>query len=73
MNLKQRPLLDFGFRVIAVFLLLFISIEVDKFSFGMMKVTNPIPFGLGVALFCGSNLIFGYIIVDIIKSIYKES
>lgn len=73
MNLKQRPLLDFGFRVIAVFLLLFISIEVDKFSFGMMNVMNSISFGLGVALFCGSNLIFGYIIVNIIKSIYKES
>ncbi len=73
MNLKQHPFLDFGFRVIAVFLLLFLSIEVDRLSFGMMNVSNTISFGLGVALFCGSNIIFGYFIYDIVKSIYKKN
>ena len=69
MDLKQYPFLDFGIRVIAVLLLLFLSMEVDRFSFGMMNVSNPISFGVGVALFCGSNIIFGYFII---KSIYKE-
>ena len=69
MDLKQYPFLDFGIRVIVVLLLLFLSMEVDSFSFGMMNVSNPISFGLGVALFCGSNIIFGYFII---KSIYKE-
>ena len=69
MDLKQYPFLDFGIRVIAVLLLLFLSMEVDRFSFGMMNVSNPISFGLGVALFCGSNIIFVFFII---KSIYKE-
>jgi hypothetical protein len=72
MNLNKHPFLDYGFRVIAIILLIFLSLEVDKFCFGIMNVSSTIAFGLGVALFCGSNLIFAYIVVDMIKSIINK-
>jgi len=73
MNLFKNPILSYGFRVIAIFLLLFVSIEIDRFTFGMMNATNSISFGLGVSLFCGTNILFAYLIFDILKSIYKKN
>jgi hypothetical protein len=72
MNLFKNPILNYGFQVITIFLLLFVSIEIDRFTFGMMRVTNSISFGLGVALFCGTNILFACLIFVILKSIYQK-
>jgi len=63
--------LDYGFRVIAIILLLFLSIEIDNFSFGMMNATSTVQFGLGVSLLLGSNVIILMVCYDIVNSILK--
>jgi len=72
MKMKLPPFLDYGVRVIAMFLLIFISVEVDRFAFGMMNVTNTISFGLGVSLFLGSNIGIFYLCYEIVKSIFTN-
>lgn len=72
MKESKPSVLDFITKSVLVFVLLYISIYFDKFSFGMMDIKNSISFGKGVALFCGSNLIFAYFIINLIKSITKK-
>jgi hypothetical protein len=69
MKIKLPPIFDYGFRVIAIILLLFLSIEIDNFSFGMMNATSTVQFGLGVSLLLGSNLIILMVCYDIVNSI----
>ena len=69
MKIKLPPIFDYGFRVIAIILLLFLSIEIDNFSFGMMNATSTVQFGLGVSLLLGSNLIIFMVCYDIVNSI----
>jgi len=71
MKIKLPPILNYGFRVIAIILLLFLSIEIDNFSFGMMNATSTVQFGLGVSLLLGSNLIILMVCYDIVNSILK--
>jgi uncharacterized integral membrane protein len=71
MKTKLPPILNYGFRVIAIILLIFISIEIDNLSFGMMNATSTVQFGLGVSLLLGSNLIILMVCYDIIQSILK--
>lgn len=72
MKESKPSVLDFITKSVLVFVLLYISIYFDKFSFGMMDIKNSISFGMGVALFCGSNLIFANFIINLIKSITKK-
>ena len=72
MKESKPSVFDFIYKSILVFVLLCVSIYFDKYSFGMMNVKNSINFGLGVALFCGSNLIFVFLMVNLIRSIYKK-
>jgi Na+/H+ antiporter NhaA len=72
MKMNLPPFLDYGIRVIAMFLLIFISVEVDRFAFGMMNVSNTISFGLGVSLFLGSNIGIFYLCYEIVKSIFTN-
>lgn len=72
MKESKPSVLDFITKSVLVFVLLYISICFDKFSFGMMDIKNSISFGISVALFCGSNLIFAYLIINLIKSITKK-
>jgi hypothetical protein len=69
MKIKLPPILDYGFRVIAIILLIFLSIEIDNFSFGMMNATSTLQFGLGVSLLLGCNLIIAMVSYDLVKSI----
>jgi uncharacterized integral membrane protein len=69
MKIKLPPILDYGFRVIAIILLIFLSIEIDNFSFGMMNATSTVQFGLGVSLLLGGNLIIGMVCYDLVNSI----
>lgn len=68
MKINLPPILDWGVRIIGVFLVLFLSIEVDRFAFGMMNAKNTISFGLGVSLFLGSNIIAFFTIFELYKS-----
>ena len=70
---KNKPsVLDFFLCFILVFILFSLSIGVDRYSFGMMNVQKPVSFGMGVALLCGTNIIFGYLIYSLIQSITKK-
>ena len=69
MKIKLPTILDYGFRVIAIILLLFLSIKIDNFSFGMMNATSAVKFGLGVSLLLGSNIIILMVCYDIVNSI----
>jgi len=69
MKIKLPPILDYGFRVITIILLLLLSIEIDNFSFGMMNATSTVKFGLGVSLLLGSNIIILMVCYDIVNSI----
>jgi uncharacterized integral membrane protein len=69
MKIKLPPILDYGFRVIVIILLIFLSIEIDNFSFGMMNATSTVQFGLGVSLLLGGNLIIGMVCYDLVNSI----
>ena len=66
-------ILDWGAKIIAFFLVLYLSVEVDKFAFGMMNVKNPISFGLGVSLFLGTNIIAFLTIYELFKSTINKS
>jgi hypothetical protein len=70
-NLPQ--ILDWGVKIIAFFLVLYLSVEVDKFSFGMMNAKNTISFGLGVSLFLGTNIIAFLTIYELFKSTINKS
>lgn len=71
MKIKLPPFLDYGIRIISLILLFFISLEFDRFTFGMMNVSNTVSFGLGVSLFLGGNLISFYIAYKIAYSLIK--
>ncbi len=69
MKTKLPPILDYGFRVIAIILLIFLSVEIDNFSFGIMNATNTVQFGLGVSLLLGCNLIILTVCYNLVNSI----
>jgi hypothetical protein len=73
MKIKLPPFLDFGFRVIAVFLIMFLSLKGDLFVFGMMNVQDSIKFGLGVSLFLANNILALFLIYELaISTINKH-
>lgn len=68
MKINLPPILDWGVRIIAFFLVLYLSVETDKFAFGMMNAKNTISFGLGVSLFLGINILALFLIYELSKS-----
>ena len=68
MKITLPPFLEFGARLIAMFLILFLSVEGDRFAFGMMNAQNSISFGLGVSLFLGINIVAFFMIYELYKS-----
>lgn len=72
MKENKPSILDFVLCSILVFILFSLSISVDRYSFGMMNAQRPVSFGLGVAILCGTNIIFGYLIYRLIQSIKKK-
>lgn len=62
---------EYGMRIILFILFIFISLVVDKFSFGMMGPQNAIKTGLGVSLFLGNNIISFFLSYKVIKPIFK--
>jgi hypothetical protein len=40
MKINLPPILDWGVRLIGLFLILFLSVEIDKFAFGMKIQRN---------------------------------
>lgn len=68
MKINLPTILDWGVRIIGVFLILFLSVEVDRFCFGMMNAKNSISFGLGVAMFLGTNIIAFFTLFELYKS-----
>jgi hypothetical protein len=72
MKIKIPPILEYGIRVIAVILLLFVSVEIDHFAFGMMNVSHTVAFGLGVSLLLGGNLIIFFLCYELIQSIFSN-
>jgi hypothetical protein len=73
MKINLQQILGWGARIIAFFLVFYLSVEVDKFAFGMMNVKNPISFGLGVSLFLGTNIIAFLTIYELFKSTINKS
>lgn len=73
MKINLPPILDWGVRIIAFFLVLYFSVEVDKFAFGMMNVKNTISFGLGVSLFLGINILALFLIYELSKSTLNKN
>jgi len=68
MKINLPPILDWGIRLMGLFLILFLSVEIDKFAFGMMNAKNTISFGLGVSLFLGSNILALFTLYELYKS-----
>ncbi len=64
--------MDFGFRVIVVFLIMFLSLEGDRFAFGMMNVQHTIKFGLGVSLFLANNILALFLIYELSVSTFNK-
>jgi len=62
MKINLHPLLESGLRVIVFFLILFLSVEGDRFAFGMMDAKNAIRTGLGISLFLANNILFLFLI-----------
>lgn len=73
MKINLPPILDWGVRIIAFFLVLYLSVETDKFAFGMMNAKNTISFGLGVSLFLGTNIIVFFAIYKLFKSTINKN
>lgn len=72
MKINLPPFLEFGFRVIALFLIMFLSLEGDRFAFGMMNVKNSISFGLGVSLFLANNIVALFLVYELSISTFKK-
>lgn len=72
MKINLPPFLDFGFRVIVVFLIMFLSLEGDRFAFGMMNVQHTIKFGLGVSLFLANNILALFLIYELSISTFNK-
>ena len=68
MKINLPPILDWGIRLMGLFLILFLSVEIDKFAFGMMNAINSISFGMCVALFLGTNVTTFFLIYELYKS-----
>ena len=72
MKIKLPSFLDFGFRVIVIFLIMFLSFEGDLFAFGMMNVQHSIKFGLGVSLFLANNILAFFLIYELAISTFNK-
>ena len=56
-------------RLIVFILIIFVSMIIDNFSFGMMNAQNSLKTGLGVSLFIGSNILGFMLGLHVIKPI----
>jgi hypothetical protein len=72
MKINLPTILDWGVRIIAFLLVLYLSLEADKFAFGMMNAKNTLSFGLGVSLLLGNNIIAYFTIYELFKSIINK-
>ncbi len=61
---------EFGIRIIVFLCLIFISLIIDSFSFGMMNPQNAVFTGLGVSLFLGNNIVMFMSSYKIVKPIF---
>ena len=68
----ESPLIQLGLELVYMVVLLLISIEVDKFCFGLMNPSHTISFGVGVGMFTLSNLIAAYLVVQICKDMIEN-
>ena len=66
-----RPV-EFGIRIIVFLCLIFISLIIDSFSFGMMNPQNAVFTGLGVSLFLGNNIVMFMSSYKIVKPIFTK-
>jgi len=68
----ESPILQLCLEVVYLVVLLLISLEVDKFCFGLMNASHTLSFGVGVGMFTVSNLIAAYLVVQICKSMIEN-
>jgi hypothetical protein len=61
---------EFGMRLIGFISIIFISMFIDKFSFGMIDPQNSLMSGLGISLFVGSNIIAFFVGLRLIRPIF---
>jgi hypothetical protein len=61
---------EFGMRLIGFISIIFISMFIDKFSFGMINPQNSLMSGLGISLFVGSNIIAFFVGLRLIRPIF---
>ena len=72
MKIKLPPFVDRGIKIISLIILFFVSLQFDRFTFGMMNVSNAVSFGLGVSLFLAGNILSFYIAYKIAYSLIKH-
>lgn len=72
MKINLPPILDWGVRIIGFFLILFFSVEADRFAFRMMNVQNSISFGVGVTLFLAINALAFYLFYELFHSTFYK-
>ena len=72
MKINLPSILDCGARIMTLCLIIYFSIKVDKFTFGMMNVKNSISFGLGVSLFIGINILASFLFYKLSKSTFNK-
>jgi hypothetical protein len=61
---------ELGMRLIGFISIIFISMFIDKFSFGMIDPQNSLMSGLGITLFVGSNIIAFFVGLRLIRPIF---
>ena len=64
--------LEFGFRLIVLFLIILLSLKIDRFAFGMLNAKNFISSGLGVSLFLANNIVCLILIIKFSNSTFKN-
>jgi hypothetical protein len=62
---------EYGMRIILFIFIIFVSLFVDQFCFGMMGPQNAIKTGLAVSLLVANNLIGFLLSYKIITPIFK--
>jgi hypothetical protein len=60
---------EVGMRLIVFILIIFVSMIIDNFSFGMMNAQNTLKTGLGISLLVGSNILGFMLGLHVIKPI----
>lgn len=72
MKINLPPILDWGVRIIGFFLILFLSVEADRFAFRMMNAQNSISFGVGVTLLLAINALAFYLLYELFNSTFYK-